>query len=45
MAVTIGSSAACRRNSRRCRMGRRADPERIFEAQRAAVRNSLTDYG
>jgi hypothetical protein len=26
-------------------MGRRADPERIFQARRAAIRNGLTDYG
>jgi hypothetical protein len=26
-------------------MARRADPERIFQARRAAVRNGLTDYG
>ena len=26
-------------------MARRADPERIFQAWRAAVRNGLTDYG
>jgi hypothetical protein len=26
-------------------MGRRADPERIHEARRYAVRNGLTDYG
>jgi len=26
-------------------MAHRADPERIFQARRIAVRNSLTDYG
>jgi hypothetical protein len=26
-------------------MARRADPERIHQARRAAVRNGLTDYG
>jgi hypothetical protein len=26
-------------------MGRRADPERIHQPRRAAVRNGLTDYG
>ena len=26
-------------------MARRADPERIYQARRAAVRNGLTDYG
>jgi hypothetical protein len=26
-------------------VARRADPERIHQARRAAVRNSLTDYG
>jgi hypothetical protein len=26
-------------------MARRADPERLHQARRAAVRNSLTDYG
>jgi hypothetical protein len=26
-------------------MSRRADPERIHQARRAAVRNGLTDYG
>jgi hypothetical protein len=26
-------------------MARRADPERIFQARRDAIRNTLTDYG